>query len=255
MIANPYGSLLHDPDLMQQVANYRAFRKGLRSLTLFSATNGLLYLVIGLSWLGSSPLLGLLPLVIGLLMLAESICTLICPSPVLFIVDAIAIGALGLLMLGIAVLMTFNHAEGPYQWLGALGVIDLMTALGRCKRYRRFAGIPLEKPSEEAYNTIDRIAREIGKVDPRAQPDLIQLTVLSPIRVWRGHLSGDYAVFIEPRSDEMLFTRRSEVEMQETSIAGADTRARFEVQGRTLSILLPTEHFRRFRQWKSSLGI
>jgi hypothetical protein len=232
---------------LQKVSNYRLVRKTLRGSGIGSIIFGLIAIVIGFGGMAENPINALLGM-LGLFLFVEGIWLVVAPTPAGMIVDGIALIILGIWNIFVTVAnASAGDGGGTFAVIGVFQIIWGCQSFGR---YKRFSIMPVVKPSPETVKMIDDIVKEVIKMKPKVNLDLIELQIDD--KAWRGRLSEDMAVFVEILTQDVAFARKDDVRItpQGKVLLGKSIKGTIKFRDKAQKCTINPESFARYQAWK-----
>lgn len=230
---------------LQQAANFRTVRRLLRPAGIGSIVFGVIAVGLGAASMEENPVNAVL-LFLGVFLFVEGIWLVVSPSPAGMLVDGFALGALGLWNIFITLANVSSGARGPGGF-AVLGVFQIILAFQSFNRYRRFAGWPMQKPSEADLQFLDR-ALQPG-------PHLIQFRLGQgrAVRNWKAGLLDDFGVFHEEKEERIVIAPRDGVSFTSlsTGTPGKDISVRVSLPGIESEGAISAEAMDRIQRWKN----
>ncbi len=236
--------LQYNFDELQKAANYLMMRARLRPAGIGGIIFGFLA-IIASTGAPEGNASDTMLLLLGLFLLLEGIWCLASPSPVAIVLNAGAIGVVGIWNIA------FSLANTKVFWI-ILGLLQLRWAWQSYKEYRAFSQLAADVPSEEAVRFFEPIIKELrGKV--WQDPSRIVSFVLKNIQ-WRGKLLDDGAVFTRAGSHGILIAKKENVLFLQTGEFGHGKGVKASATiGRDLGeVIIPPDDFRNYEAWKAS---
>ncbi len=248
---------VQDIEELQKVVDYRLVRKNLKWPAIGSIIWGLIAIGAGFGSIEDSSIYVILGL-IGAFLLVEGIWLIRAPSPRGMIVDGIALCILGVWNISVTFVWPTVVGAGRADWAAVLGVLQIIWGIQSFRRYRRFSGVPTQKPSEQTMKQADEIIQSVAKTKPSESKDIIQFQMTRGgfgWKSWRGKLSGDVGVFVTSSGDDAIFARRDEVDFISKgkvpiSLPGKTLKVSARIGRGTFKAAMPPESMARYESWK-----
>jgi hypothetical protein len=240
-------------DELQRVSNYRLVRKTLRPAGIGSIVFGLIAIATGFGGTEANPINAVLGL-IGLFLLLEGIWIVSAPKPGGMIVDGIALLILGLWNIIVTISNSASGGGGGSHFFAILGVWQIIWGCQSFGRYSRFSKLPMSKPSEATLKMINEIVKAITKAKSKDTPDLLEFLTKAFIsqQLWKGRLSQDSAVFVQGSGQDVVFSKKNQVQFdkQSKALIGKKIKAAFRLGERSMNGTISPEYFERYEAWK-----
>ncbi len=242
-------------DEMQQLSEYRVFRKDLRTRGAASIGWGILNIVLGLSFMDENQLnVGLA--VIGGLLVIEGIWVLFSPQPVGMILDAF-----GLFILGVwnIVVSLAGNTDTPIFWV--LGAMQIGWGYQSFAKYKRFAHVAATEVSADIPQKLNRLGDFMKEASMAGDSSVIEFVTSGPNLRWKGQLRKTGAVFVaqpghkpgrDVKNARLLFAPKPDVSCTKTNdgLSNDTVKVAFSFKGRKHHGLMSREAFQRFETWK-----
>ncbi len=256
---------LHSPQVfgeLQKAANYLAIKKANALSGAGSVFFGLIAVIIWFRASETNSICAGVMGVAGLLAITCGIWIMTAPSVIGMICDAVLMIILGFSSIFYPIVVKFERLEGIAEEMAFFGFIIIGTWLviwgtQRLGRHRRFTGLPMEKPSKEAEQTLDSIREDLFKADTNEAKDVIEFQItrfFTGHEKWRGLLLPGAAVFVQYIGNgyEMVL-----IEKERCSIAMEETcrgrhKSSFRFGPISLKGVISNKNYHKFRSWQAA---
>jgi uncharacterized protein YjeT (DUF2065 family) len=246
--------LIGNIEELQKISDYRTIRKTLRPAGIGSIVFGVLAVVMGIASIEDNSLNAILAL-IGLFLLVEGIWLVVSPTPKGMIVDGIALIILGLWNILITI-ANASAGSGEPSSFALIGVLQIIWGFQSFKRFKRFSGVSMEKPSEESLQRVDELVKSIRSSKPKNESDIIQFQTSGfQSSIWKGKLFTNASVFVTIKGQETIITRKEDVNIlaEEKVLIGKSLKALYKFGSRDFKGTIPPEFYERYVAWKTGI--
>jgi hypothetical protein len=237
--------LIRGVDELQKASDYRLVRNQLRSSGIGSVIFGVMAIALGISFMEDNPI-NLILVLIGVFLFIEGIWIIAAPTPTGMIADGIALILVGFWNIGITI------AGGEGGFFTVLGIFQIGWGIQSFRRYSRFSGALMEKPSVEILTWLDGIIKSTAKARAKNTDDIIEFS--GDGKMWKGMLMDNGAVFADMQQSDVIFVSKEEVNIftQDRDITKKKLKASFKIGLREMKGKIASESFERFETWRAS---
>ncbi len=264
-----------------EIANrsrYHTVQSLLKPAGMWSILWGLIAIVTGLVSIKINEINAILAL-IGVFLVCEGVWISRSQKVIGLLLEALAFASLGVWNLTLA--RNDPGAKMPVFW-GLLGAWQCLLCYQRFGLYGRLSKLTIAKPARsETLKSIDNNEKDIlakaailGKslagAQSKHETDLLEFsskTFRNDKQVWKGLLLQDCAVFADASGEDIIFAKKSDVQLLKQQGAGWNVNWRglfskkrdilrpllnvyFRVGDRKLKGIMPFEYLERFQVWK-----
>lgn len=237
----------HDWSRLQQIADHRMARRTLRGVAIGSLVVGGVVLALGFIPPGDPLSIGL-----GALLLGTGSWNLIRPQPAGIVIDGITLCLIGLYNISGAFL-----GEGAGFWV-KLGLFQVFWGGQEMLKFSRFREALSFRPQDTERRAVDESIRALVKTRPKKDPGVFEfVTTGLHAKVWRGRLTEEGALLLKLGSEEAVFLRRHELEIQpgRKVMFGRDLNATIAMDGKTHKGAISPQSLERFHAWKYGVEV
>jgi hypothetical protein len=232
--------------------------KEFREMSIWLGTNGWLNVFLGglTLWLGlqgaSHSILKALQALLGVLLIAQSLWSIIRPSTRAVLGFSLLFLITGIWNVFISVLAGL---EGITWLVASLGLLQLWWAYKVYLKYQSYQKRSITVPSPETTSLYDEIWRAIAKVKPQSEGDPAFIKLLISTKMWNGLLVGDLAVFARSNTKLLMWAPKADVRfdpLSPTIASGPRVGGTIKIGDTTSeSVGMPQVFYQKYVQWKS----
>lgn len=245
---------------LQKVSNYLLLIKALRWPAIGSIIFGIIAILMGVVSMDENPINVVLA-IIGTFLLIEGIWVLFAPRPRGIIVEGIALLVVGVwnFSVSIANLIITAGASGGSPIFLALGVSQIVWGIQSFRRYPRFSGMSMTRPSKHLLKYVEDLLKVVSRLDSKLQTDVIEfkMNAFGKLAQWVGNFSQETVLLASTEYADVFFGKPENFSMRQIGKGHSRKNLKVELRiGRNqFKGTISQDNFERYSSWKTAIGV
>ena len=238
---------------LDRVAAYWSARRGLQTAGWGSVAFGAIALALSLVPPGDFVLA-----IVGVLLVGSGFWNVAAPRPGGALLDGACVVMVGLYNIASSVGVLAPNATWSFDSLWVkLGAVQIAWGVFVLARRPKQRDAFHEPPSQAEIQQLEEMVRAIRAARVRESADMVEFRSLTwRPEAWKGHLTGDGAVFVGSAGDVRVAERaRVDIAPDRRKPSGRGMNARLTIGDQRVPIRLSPESLQRIERWKSGVTI
>ncbi len=241
---------LHEIEELRTLVARRLLLNQLKPRGIGSVVFGAITMAVGATAISINPINGLLA-ALGLFLFVEGIWLLVKPSHTGFIVDGVALLAIGVWNMLIAFAdMADDNGGGRWLILAGFQILWGIQSFGKASRAGEALSVTVSK---DAADRAEAIIRTIYKSNYKINPNFIQFSQknFTVDQLWKGVLLEDVAVLVGVKTQQSIVANKADLAIIQKGDTkpGKPVKADLKAGDKQIAVVIPAETMSRIQAW------